>query len=251
MRLNEVISVLDTLAPFESAEAWDNVGLMVGDPRQEISSILVALDPSSDVIEHARMTKADLIITHHPLIFSPLKRLDFSESVSRKINRLITSGLSLVSMHTNLDAAEHGIADVLAEALSLKGIQSFGMMRIGAIMKERSLRAWAGSLPFQTVRIVDAARPVKKVCACPGSGSEYLWKARELGCDTLVTGDVKYHAALDAQEAGINIVDPGHFGTEQIAVKPFAQKLGTELPGIEVKAYETRDVFTNIKGENN
>lgn len=249
MQLKNVLSVLDSVAPFESAEQWDNVGLMVGDPLQDISSILVSLDATDDVIETARSEKIDLIITHHPLIFHPLKKIDLTDNISRKIGKLIRTGISLISIHTNFDSAHGGVADILAENLSLQDVKSYGLMKIGMIEDEMPLSIWARSLPFESMRLVDAGRPVKSVCACPGSGMDFLWNAREMGCDTLVTGDVRYHAALEARESGMNVIDLGHFNTEQIAMAPLAERLGRDLPGVSIQVYKTKDIFTNIKGE--
>ncbi|HRV34804.1 MAG TPA: Nif3-like dinuclear metal center hexameric protein [Desulfomonilia bacterium] len=250
MLLKDVLTVLDTIAPFDTAEPWDNAGLMVGDPFQEVRSVLVALDPSTQVIHAAREGGMDLIITHHPLIFSPLKRIDLQDNASRRIALLIRASIALVSMHTNLDAAAGGVADELAASLSLKDVQSFGAMRAGMLGDARELSPWARGLPFETVRLVDAGRPVRSVCACPGSGMDYIGQAIDWGCDTFVTGDVRYHAALDAKEAGINVVDLGHFATEEIIIAPLAKRLGRELPGLAIQAYGAQDVFTHIKGEN-
>lgn len=251
MQLLDILTVLDSIAPFQTAEQWDNVGLMVGDPYQEVRSILVALDPSHEVIEAAAESGKDLIITHHPLIYAPLKRIDLRESLSRKIGALIRSSIALISMHTNFDIAAGGVSDVLAQRLSLRDIQSFGPLRLGTVGGEKPLRAWAMGLPFETVRIVDAGRPVKNVCICPGSGMEYVKNAGDMGCDTFVTGDVKYHGALDAKESGINVVDLGHFATEQIAITPLAERLSRELPDISIDVFGAQDVFMNIKGERN
>jgi dinuclear metal center YbgI/SA1388 family protein len=222
---------------------------MVGDPLQEISSILVSLDATHEVIETAQSEKADMIITHHPLIFHPLKRIDLTESICRKIGILIRTGISVVSLHTNLDSAQGGGADLFVESLSLQEVKSYGPIKIGIIKDPMPLSLWARRLPFGSMRMVDAGKPVKAVCACPGSGMDFLWKAVELGCDTLVTGDVRYHSALDAREAGVNIIDLGHFQTEQIAMAPLAERLGRELPGIAVRAHKSEDIFENIKGE--
>ena len=250
MQLKDLLTVLDGIAPFGAAEPWDNTGLMVGDTLREIRSVLVALDPSTEVIQEAEKLGADLIITHHPLIFTPLKRLDFQESVSRRITRLIQASMALVSMHTNLDAAQGGVADVLADRLRLKEVQPLKALRIGKTGQPCDLRSWAAGLPFETVRIVNGGRPVENVCACPGSGMDYLGEAIGRGCDTLVTGDVRYHAALDAKEAGVNVVDLGHFATEEIIVASLAERLGGLLPGVTVRAYGAKGIFVQIKGEN-
>ncbi len=251
VQVRDILTVLDTIAPFHTAEQWDNVGLMVGDPHQEVRSALVALDPSLEVINAAAEAQKDLIITHHPLIFTPLKVVDLREAVSRKIATLIRCSVALVSLHTNFDIAAGGVSDVLAERLSLRDVQSFGPLRTGTVDGEQTLCAWAVDLPFDTVRVADAGRLVKKICMCPGSGMEYIKSAVDMGCDTFVTGDVKYHGALDARESGINIVDLGHFATEQIALVPLTERLRRELPDISIDIYEEQDVFMNIKGERN
>lgn len=249
MRLDEVLTILNNVAPFDTAEQWDNVGLMVGDPASEVTSIVVALDPSFDVINCAIEQKADCIITHHPLFFTPVRCMNLRESTAKKVSVLMKSDMSLVSMHTNLDMACGGVADVLADRLGLRDIQNRGALRTGTVGGGPSLSMWAGALPFGDIRIVDAGRTVRNVCVCPGSGMDYWRDAHDMGSDTFVTGDVKYHAALDAKEAGLNVIDLGHHGTEEIIVKPLTEKLQQELPEVYIRAYESRDVFTCVKGE--
>ncbi|MBN2297578.1 MAG: Nif3-like dinuclear metal center hexameric protein [Deltaproteobacteria bacterium] len=249
MQLDEVLTILNTIAPFETCEQWDNVGLMVGDPAAEITSIAVALDPSFDVITRAIHQKADCIITHHPLFFAPIRCMNLKESTAKKAFMLLRSGISLVSMHTNLDMAHGGVADVLANKLGLEGIQKNGVIRTGTVAGNMPLTSWCRSLPFAYIRMVDAGLPVRLVSACPGSGMDYWRDAKASGCDTFVTGDVRYHAALDAKESGMNVVDLGHHGTEEIIVKPFMEKLQQELQGVYISAYESADVFMSGKGE--
>ncbi|MDT8273295.1 MAG: Nif3-like dinuclear metal center hexameric protein, partial [Desulfomonilia bacterium] len=243
MVLKEVLAVLDRIAPFETTEDWDVSGIMVGDPRQEIRMIMVALEPDSVSIEQAQRAGADLLITHHPLVFHPLRRIDLSESVPGRIERLIKEGISLVSMHTNLDTASGGVADELAKRLVLKEVQGFGALRMGTLFAPQPLRSWITTLPFPTMRIVDAGTEVRVVGLCPGSGMDAWRQAFDLGCDTFVTGDVGYHDAIDARERGMNVVDPGHFATEEIIVEPFAARLREELHGIEILAHTGGDVF--------
>jgi len=244
MILKDVMRVLDAIAPFEEAEEWDNVGLMVGDLQSEIKSILVALDPSLEVIDAAREKCINLILTHHPLIFKPISCLDLNDVIAKKIANLIKCQINLVSMHTNLDKATGGISDLLAARLGLNSVKSYGIMRVGSIDRETSLDIWLSTLSFKVARSIYVGRNVCRVAACPGSGIDYWQQALQLGCDTLVTGDVRYHAGLDAKEAGINVVDLGHFGTEEIIIKPLAERLTKDLKGIDVLAHEGRDVFS-------
>ncbi|HWR68852.1 MAG TPA: Nif3-like dinuclear metal center hexameric protein [Desulfomonilia bacterium] len=246
MKLKDVMKVLDAMAPFDGAEEWDNVGIMVGDPASEVRSVLVALDPTIEVIRGAGRAGTDLILTHHPLMIQPLTRLDLSQGVARKISLLIQGHMSLVSMHTNLDKAAGGVADELAAALGLLEVRRCGAMRTGTIRKASPLAGWVRGLPFPHPRICDAGRPVHRVAACPGSGMDYWLQARENGCDTFVTGDVRYHAAMEAVEAGMNVIDVGHFGSEGIIVKPLAARLKKELKGVAVRAHRGKDVFSYL-----
>ncbi|MEA2101311.1 MAG: Nif3-like dinuclear metal center hexameric protein [Thermodesulfobacteriota bacterium] len=246
MRLRGVLEILDRMAPFDTAEEWDNSGIMVGDRDKEIHRVLVSLDPGLDTIAHAREMGHDLIITHHPLFFHPIRHLDLADGVSKKACMLICSDIALVSMHTNLDKAPGGVADCLAGFVHLRGIKTHGMLRSGHVEGARSLEKWAGSLGFPHARLADAHRRVDHVAVCPGSGMDLWSKALDLGCDTYITGDVKYHDAIDASEAGLNIVDPGHFGTEQIAIGPLAQRLTTLLDGMDVDVFRGKDVFNWI-----
>jgi GTP cyclohydrolase I len=244
MLLKDVLAELNTIAPFESAEEWDNVGLMVGDPDREVHSVLVALDPSMEVIESARESSIDLILTHHPLMLQPVRRFDLRCGAPRKIALLIWSKIALVSMHTNLDKAPGGVADELAAVLDLKEVRSLGVLRIGTIKTPMSLHPWLKTLPMKNARAVDAGAQVCVVGACPGSGMEYWPVAYQEGCDTIVTGDVRYHAAWDALDAGLNVVDLGHFETEEIIIQPLADRLRQTLNGIDVSAYKAHDIFS-------
>jgi dinuclear metal center YbgI/SA1388 family protein len=242
MKLSDIINELDSIAPFNLAESWDNVGLLLGDPGQDIRSVLIALDVRLDVIARAEETKADLIITHHPLIIEPMKKFDLREASALKLSKLFRAGISLVAMHTNLDAAEGGVADILAGALGLKDVENHGFFRTGYV-KPENLADWVGGLPFANAKISDAGRPVEHVAASPGSGMSVWREAFDCGCDTIVTGDVKFHSAMEACEAGMNVVDLGHFATEAIVLTPFSERLKKLLKGVEITTFIGRDIF--------
>jgi len=246
MRLQEIVDTLNVIAPFAMAQAWDNCGIMVGDPGQEIQSILIALDPTPSAIEYARTHGIDLIVTHHPLFFEPIKTLNLSHGQARKAALLLQNRMALVSMHTNLDAASGGVADVLAARLGLCEVQGSGMLRIGHI-NPQPLDAWVRSLPFPNARICAAGKGVAAVAVCPGSGMDFWSEALESGCDTLVTGDVRYHRAMEAVEAGLNIVDLGHYGSEAVIIKPLAERVRSLLPTVQTTAFEGADIFTSLR----
>jgi len=237
MKVKELISILDAIAPFDTAQHWDNVGLMVGDPGQDISSIVVALDPCLETISYAKEKGADCIVTHHPLFFQPVQSLNLQEATAKKVSLLMSSQISLIGMHTNLDVAVNGVADILARNLGLEDVQDCGLLRIGTLGEKIGLSAWTQDLPFANIRFVDAGKTVQKVGLCPGSGMDLWREACACGCDTFVTGDVRYHAAMEAMEAGLNVIDLGHYGTEKVIVKPFTTRLQKQLPGVYIHAY--------------
>jgi dinuclear metal center YbgI/SA1388 family protein len=245
MKLSDILRVLDGIAPFDLAEKWDNVGLLVGDAEQDISKAIVTLDPGLDVISKAEETGCDLIITHHPLFIEPLKKLNLKDATAFKAGKLLKAGISLVAMHTNLDAADGGVADVLAQVLGLTGIESKGYFRVGTI-EPAPLAEWVKTLPFRNSRITDAGKQAGRIAACPGSGMSLWREAVDAGCDTIVTGDVKYHSAVNAFETGLNVVDLGHYGTESIIVGPFAERLERLLKGVEISSYSGRDIFITV-----
>lgn len=241
------MAALDSIAPFETAKEWDNPGLQVGDPLSDVTRITVALDATREAIEDAIRSGSDLIVTHHPLIMRPLRSLDLSRENVRKIAELLTNRISLVSMHTNLDVAQGGTADCLAERLGIKDVRAQGFLRVGNVAGSPSLKEWVAGLGFVSARVCDALRPVARVGVCPGSGMDLWEEALSLGCDTFVTGDVRYHGALDAREAGMNVVDLGHFPTEQLVLDGLAAMLRRSLVGMEVRVYRGRDVFAAIE----
>ncbi len=245
MKLFDILKVLDGIAPFDLAEKWDNVGLIVGDAGQEIRKAIISLDAGFDAITRAEETGCDLIITHHPLFIEPLKNLNLKDPTAFKAGRLLKAGISLVAMHTNLDAADGGVADTLAQALSLRDVESKGYFRVGTI-EPAPLSDWVKTLTFKNPRITDAGRPAGRIAACPGSGMSLWREAIDAGCDTIVTGDVKYHSAMEAFEAGLNVVDLGHYGTESIIVGTFAERLAQILKGVEISSYTGRDIFITI-----
>jgi dinuclear metal center YbgI/SA1388 family protein len=251
--LSEVQRVLEGLAPRGLAEPWDNPGLQVGDPGQMISAIMVGLDPTLSAIREASARGAQLLVTHHPLIFRPISSLDMGTFPGNVIGEAVKVGISVVSLHTNLDSAEGGINDILAELLDLRDVEvleketgsgtsqqaiavetdpgTTGLGRVGnlpapvplAEMKTKVLEALGarGSLR----QIGDGRDVVRRVAVVGGSGGSLVAKAVERGADVFVTGDITYHQALEAVRLGLKIIDGGHFLTERAAMRIFAERL--------------------------
>ena len=343
----DIVGIINKIAPASLAEAWDNPGLQIGDPSAEVARIMVALDPTPDVIDSAIAASCQLLVTHHPLIFKPLKSISTSTPLGALIQKAIKGGVSILSMHTNYDIASGGLNDLLASKIGLsncvplkvttvcelvklvvfvpvdqleqlrsvlfpyaaaqgnyrdcsfaaegrgtftplEGAEPFigtagelatvreeriellilrtqlpravkallaahpyeepafdiypllnegeklGLGRIGRLPESVTLAEYAGrlrkDLSAPALRYVgDPAARISKVALCSGSGASLLHDAARSGADVLVTGDVKYHEARDAEDMGLALIDAGHFSTEIIMVHEITERLGREL----------------------
>ena len=248
----DVLRALERLAPPERKMDFDNVGLLVGREDRPVEKVLTALDVTDEVISEAEETSAALIVTHHPVIFHPVKQITGGDPVGRHLLRLIENGMSVISMHTNLDAADGGVNDALARALGLKDVsllaaegtdavgRPYGCGRIGSTERPMAmsdfLPALRDALAADGLRYCDAGVPVSRVAVVGGSGGSYLKTALEAGCDALVTADVKYDVFLEAKESGINLVDADHFCTENTVVPVLTDYLKERFPQLTVTA---------------
>lgn len=247
----DILSFIETIAPTYMKMDWDNVGLLCGRKDKEVKKILVALDPFRNVIEEAIVEKADLIVTHHPLIFrDPLIAVNEDTEAGRCVLTLIENGIAAINAHTNLDLAPGGINDVLAQTLELENItvvnpegtdangQSYGLLRMGSI-KEQMLGDFLShvkeKLGCEALRYVDSGKPVHKVAVGGGSCADEMHEALDAGCDTFVTADVKYNQFRTAYELGLNLIDAGHFHTENPTMPVLCAKLQAAFPELEVK----------------
>ena len=252
--VNDILTFLETLAPRSMKMDWDNVGLLCGSRRQEVSRILVALDPFEGVCEEAAATGAQLIVTHHPLIFQPLKSITDETSIGRSIQLLCREGISAINAHTNLDCAPGGVNDRLATALGLADIEvidpmgvdadgkEWGLLRQGIVTEQKLadfLPAVKASLGCEGLRYVDGSRNVHKVAVGGGACASELMDAYRAGCDTFVTSDVKYNQFWDAKDLGLNLIDAGHFYTENPVTACLAEKIAAAFPEVQVKISET------------
>ena len=242
--VKDILSFLETLAPANLKMEWDNVGLLCGSKNTEVTKILVALDPFEGVCKEAADIGAQLIVTHHPLIFRAPNAITDETSIGRSIMFLCRHGISAVNAHTNLDIAPGGVNDVLAENLGLQNITALedGLLRTGDVT-EQSLESFLASvkekLDCQGLRYVSGGKPVKQVAVGGGSCASEMMDALAAGCDTFVTSDIKYNQFWDAHDLGLNLIDAGHFHTENPVVAVLAEKLRAAFPEIEVKISET------------
>ena len=245
--VNDILNFVETLAPRELKMDWDNVGLNCGHADRPVHRILVALDPFEHVCREAKEIGADLLVTHHALIWKPGFITD-RDTQGRNTLFLIENGIAHINAHTNLDQAPGGVNDVLAARLGLEDVQivnpvnGIGLMRCGSL-PEQTLDAFLSTvrekLGCEGLRYADGGKPVRKVAVGGGSCAGGMLEVLAAGCDTFVTADIKYNQFWDAKDLGLNLIDAGHFHTENPVVSVLAEKIAAAFPKIEVKISET------------
>ena len=237
MTVQTVYDLIHTVAPFDTQMEGDNSGLLVGSPAQEVSSILFALDVSEPVIDEAAALGAELIVTHHPLMFSAIRSLTDEMYEGRLIRRLVRENISLIAAHTNLDYASGGINDTLAALCGLVEVSGEGFFRSGFLPEPMTVRAFADLLGENletTVRVMGPeGRTVRRVGLCSGSGGDEWLRAQEAGCDAFVSGEIRHHYALAMADAGIAAFECGHFATEEPGLAALAEALQNSLDHVE------------------
>ncbi len=239
--VTHIYDAIDRLAPFWLTMDFDNTGILIGDRNREVSCALLALDCTPAVVEQARQLGAQLIITHHPVIFHPLKRVN-EDAV---VYQLIRSDIAVISAHTNLDIAQGGVNDALASAIGLRDCRGLELLneqtgawlgRIGTLPEPLFPEAFAAHvkscLNAASVKFAAAPRAIHTVALCSGSGADCLDAAISAGADALLTSEVKQHEYLAAAAAGISIFDAGHFDTEDIVIEPLRDYLAKEIPDV-------------------
>lgn len=256
MITQEIINRLEEKFPKNLAEDWDNVGLLVGDNKQDIRKIQVSIDATEKVIDHAIVNGVDMIITHHPFIFKGIKNINFSTSMGRKIRKLIKNDINIYSMHTNLDSANGGLNDYILNLLGIddskildKNLvdENCGIGRIYKLKEECTVKEYIKilkeKLEVENLRVISTNldKKIKKIGLINGSGMSYWRKAKSLGVDLFITGDVGYHEALDARENNLDVIDIGHFECEQHFTKLL--KTYFEKMNIDVIIYNDEPTF--------
>ena len=251
--VRDLENALYAWAPRELAEDWDNVGLLVGDGGREVHKVLVTLDITEAVAQEAVDTGADVIVSHHPVIFplaGELRSVTTDDFRGRILTKLIENRISAICMHTNLDAAEGGVNDALAEKLGLNDVFTFNPEKIGRIgtLKcelplEKFVPLVVKSLGCNGARFISGGRPVHRVAVGGGACGDYIQQVIAAGCDTFVTSDLKYNHFLDTQ--GLNLIDAGHFPTENVICPVIAERLQAAFPALTIvhSALHTREVI--------
>jgi dinuclear metal center YbgI/SA1388 family protein len=244
----DILKFMESVAPRSMKMDWDNVGLLCGSPATTVSKILVALDPFEHVCKEAADWGAELIVTHHPIIFQAMKSITDDTSIGRGIMTLLRGGICAINAHTNLDQAPGGVNDVLAAKLGLENIgivnpvNGIGLMRCGEVAEQplaQFLATVKENLRCDGLRYVDSGKPVRKVAVGGGSCAGGMEEVLATGCDTFVTADIKYNQFWNAKDLGLNLIDAGHFHTENPVVAVLAEKIAAAFPEIEVRISET------------
>lgn len=259
MRCKELIGRLDELAPFSYACDWDNSGFLAGRGEKEVKKAMVALDATDEVVDEAVRGGADLLLTHHPLIFKPLKKVNDEDFVSRRILRLIQADICYVAMHTNFDIAPGCMADLAAKRLGLvperplevtgeKDGVCMGIGKVGTLERPVTVGKLAQQvkecfgLPYVTVYGMEqVTEPVMRVAISPGAGGSMIAHGIAAGAQVLVTGDIGHHGGIDAAACKMAVIDAGHYGLEHIFM-PFMKGYLEQVAAgaVEVLVEETR-----------
>ena len=262
-RCSEIVEILEGLAPRDYACEWDNPGLLVGRGTKEVGKILVALDVTDEVIDMAVDRGADMIVSHHPLIFRGIKSVNDGDFIGRRILRLIQHDISCFAMHTNFDIAPGGMADLAAEYLGLSdgkplevtgvdlrnGTEPVGIGKTGYLKKSVTVEQAARlvkekfNLPYVVVYGADQKEiNTDFIAVSPGSGSSMISHGLKAGVQILVTGDIGHHEGIDAAANGMAVIDAGHYGLEHIFI-PFVTGYLREHLGQEAKIWEMPPAF--------
>lgn len=260
MNCAEVIHILEQQAAERYACDWDNVGLLAGSRNKEIKKIYIALDATDEVVQEAADAGADMLLTHHPLIFGGLRRVTEDDFIGRRLMKIIRADMAYYAMHTNFDVM--GMADLAAGMLGLKeteplevtcekdgvpqGIGRIGMLE-GTMPLSECCRRVKEAFGISRVKVFGRlSGKVKRAAICPGSGKDNLEDAILKGADVYITGDIGHHAGIDAKARGMAVIDAGHYGIERIFVPYMKGYLEEQIEGITVVTRAHEEPFAIV-----
>lgn len=240
MTVNDIFEFLNGIAPVNTACDFDNAGILVGDPSAEVSGAVVALDCTASAIKTAIKNNCELIITHHPVIFDPLKTVLAGSTVFE----LIKNGISVISMHTNLDIAVSGVNDCLCRALGFDNFEKrpasdgylLNFAELDTPLSADELARHIKEKLGGSVKFTDSGKNIKRVALCSGSGGGYAFDTAVSCCDALVTADVKHNIFIDTERLGISVFDAGHFNTEDAVTEPLKSLLSDKFKTVSFYA---------------
>ena len=261
--VGDFLHLIERIAPMKLAEPWDNPGLQIGDSEQKIDKIFSSLDPTLDALMTASEINAQILFTHHPLIFKSVSHIEINAYPGHILARAARRNISVVTAHTNLDVARGGINDILADLMGLQNVEvlqphhnepGVGLGRVGDLPEATNLIILANTVKMMLgadhIRLVgQKADPIRRVAVVGGSGGSLISSAARSGADVLITGDVGHHVALEAKTLGIAVIDGGHFHTEKTAfnifcenLKNFFKKEGWEV-GVETDSIQVDPIW--------
>ncbi len=259
MFCKDIIEIIESTYPKKVALDWDNVGLLVGRTDKDVKKIYVALDATDEVIVSAASCGADMLVTHHPLIFSPLKKITDEDFIANRVVKLLQNDISYYAMHTNYDVL--GMAELSGEILGLlesetlevtgvadDGTETIGIGRVGTFADEMTVRECCERLKkaFQLPNVKvfgDLERKVSRIAISPGSGKHMTGFALEKRAEVLITGDIDHHEGIDAVSQGLVVIDAGHYGIEHIFIKDVTEYLKKNIEGVQVESAEIKHPF--------
>lgn len=238
--VRDIFSFLEAEAPLELQMDFDNSGFLIGHADSQVRTVLLSLDVTDEVTEEAIQLGAELIVSHHPVIFHPVRSITDTRADSVKLLRLIENRIAVISMHTNLDIAEGGVNDVLIQKLGAEtegALDADGCGRVGHLREPMTFTDFLARckqmLQVNGLRYVSAGKPVQHLAVMGGAGAGSIAQAAALGCDTYVTADIKYHDFLNARELGLNLIDADHFCTEDPVISDLLKRLSAAFPEIQ------------------
>ena len=252
MTIRELYAEFNAMIPEELREEWDNDGLMCSaDASAEVHRVLCTLDVTEEVVDYAIERCFDLIISHHPLIFHPVRAMNEENHTARKLIKLIENGISVFSFHTRLDKVDGGVNDLLCDALGMYDTRILApdlIGRVGELDEEMTLEDFVCKVKMATgadiVKYADGYNRVKRVAVVGGDGKDYLSDALEAGADTFLSGRLSYNLMVEAAERGINLIEAGHFFTEQPVTEFFSGVVSKADPNIYTEVISSNNIST-------
>ena len=260
MTCGKIIEILETIYPLHLAEAWDNPGLLVGRRDKEVKTVYIALDATDDIIDEALEAGADMLITHHPMLMSPVSSVTTEEYTGRRIMKLIQNDISYYAIHTNHDVVT--MAPLAGQMMQLRqaqimtvtieeGAVKTGFGQVGELPRAMNLRECAEYVKevfeLDTVKIFgNLEQPIDKVAVSPGSGRSFVTDAIKAGAQVIISGDFGHHDGIDALMKGIAVIDAGHYGLEHIFIPQMVEFLQQKFPGLKINCESIKSPFQVI-----
>ena len=253
MKCNDIINLLEQELPMKYAESWDNTGFQVGNREKKVTHVFVAMDVTDENIEEAIRVGADMIITHHPMLFSPISSVTADTIHGRRILKMIENGICYMSTHTNYDSCR--MADLASERLGLTDcevleevLDGIGIGKVGKLPKEMTLRECAllvkEKFHIPSVRFFgDGEQKVKLAAICPGAGKSLVKECHVKGAQVYITGDIDHHTGVDQVDDFLPIIDAGHYGVEHIYIEDMYRILTEKCPEIKLSKAKIKHPF--------